>query len=183
MQKQGETSQHYEEVVEFSLGATFTCNKTGVPDAVVDRQWCTFDGDPLNRGSIYLTNDEVSQGPASCGATTSFGQNVLVMYRSPVSGAASATAGIQFGPANKVSNITGCDEAIMGNNEVSPVATTLGQPDGNGGYTTLSTPVKHVFVIHDNSLLNKIMVGRCYPVAFGPPVANVSDPSGLNCTD
>jgi hypothetical protein len=31
--------------------------------------------------------------------------------------------------------------------------------------------------------LNQIYMGRCFPVAFGPAVPNVSDPSGLNCTD
>ena len=165
------------------FGATFLCSNTGVPDAVVDRQWYAFDGDPLNGGSIYLTNDEVAQSPAMCGSPTNFGQNILVMYRSPVTGSPPATAGIQFGPANKVSNPMGCDEGIMGNNEVSPVATTLGQPDGNGGYTTLPAPVKHVFVVHDDALLNRILVGRCFPVAFGAPVPNVSDPSGLNCVD
>src|SRR4051812_16637316 len=45
------------------LGATFQCTNSGVPDAVVDRQWYAFDGDPLNGGSIYLTNDEFAQGP------------------------------------------------------------------------------------------------------------------------
>jgi len=165
------------------FGATFLCSNTGVPDAVVDRQWYAFDGDPLNGGSIYLTNDEVAQSPAMCGSPTNFGQNILVMYRSPVTGSPPATAGIQFGPANKVSNPMGCDEGIMGNNEVSPVATTLGQPDGNGGYTTLPAPVKHIFVVHDDALLNRILVGRCFPVAFGAPVPNVSDPSGLNCVD
>ena len=164
------------------LGTTFTCSNTGVPDAVVDRQWYAFDGDPLNGGSIYLTNDEFAQGPAQCGAPTNLGQNILVMYRSPVTGA-EPTAGIQFGPANKISNIMGCDEGIMGNNEVSPVATTLGQPNGVGGYTTLPAPVKHIYVIHDDALLNRILIGRCFPVAFGAPVPNVSDPSGLNCTD
>jgi hypothetical protein len=164
-------------------GATFTCSNTGVPDAVVDRQWYAFDGDPTNGGSIYLTNDEFAQAPAQCGSSpTNFGQNIMVMYRSPVSGA-SASAGIQFGPANKVSNPTGCDEGIMGNNEVSPVATTLGQPIAGNQYATLPTPVKHVFIPHDNALLNKILIGRCFPVAFGLPLANVSDPSGLNCTD
>jgi hypothetical protein len=164
-------------------GATFTCSNTGVPDAVVDRQWYAFDGDPTNGGSIYLTNDEVAQAPASCGSVTNFGQNVLVMYRSPLPGG-EATAGIQFGPANKVSNPLGCDEGIMGNNEVSPVATTLGQPTGvPGQFAVLPTPVKHVFVIHDDALLNRILIGRCFPVAFGPPVPNVSDPSGLNCVD
>lgn len=71
----------------------------------------------------------------------------------------------------------------MGNDEISPIATTLGQPDGSGGYATLASPVKHIYVVHDNAALNKISVGRCFPVAFGLPVANVSDPSGLNCTD
>jgi hypothetical protein len=165
-------------------GATFTCSNTGVPDAVVDRQWYAFDGDPTNGGSIYLTNDEFAQAPASCGSVTNFAQNIVVMYRSPVAGAAGATAGIEFGPPNKVSNPLGCDEGIMGNNEVSPVATTLGQPTGvPGQFAVLPTPVKHVFVIHDDALLNRILIGRCFPVAFGPPVPNVSDPSGLNCVD
>jgi hypothetical protein len=163
-------------------GSSFTCSNTGVPDAVVDRQWYAFDGDPTNGGSIYLANDEVAQAPAMCGSPTNFGQNILVMYRSPLPGGA-ATAGIEFGPANKVSNPLGCDEGIMGNNEVSPVATTLGQPNGSGGFVTLPTPVKHVFVVHDDALLNRILIGRCFPVAFGPPVPNVSDPSGLNCVD
>ena len=164
------------------LGATFTCSNTGVPDAVVDRQWYAFDGDPLSGGSIYLTNDEFAQGTAMCGSPTNLGQNILVMYRSPVTGA-EPTAGITFGPANRVSDPMGCDEGIMGNNEVSPVATTLGQPNGMGGYTTLPAPVKHVYVVHDDALLNRILIGRCFPVAFGAPVANVSDPSGLNCVD
>ncbi|HEY4282694.1 MAG TPA: hypothetical protein VGM62_06470, partial [Chthoniobacterales bacterium] len=163
------------------LGATFTCSNTGVPDTVVDRQWYAIDGDPLNGGSLYLTNDEIGPGAPMCG--NSAGNNVLVMYRSPVTGALGTTAGIEFGPANHVSALASCDEGIMGNNEVSPVATTLGQPNGLGGYATLSAPVKHVYVIHDNALFNKIMIGRCFPVAFGPPVANVSDLSGLNCTD
>src|ERR1700758_33881 len=126
-------------------GATDTCSNTGVPDAVVDRQWYTFDGDPTNGGSIYLVNDEVAQSPAMCGSPTNFGQNILVMYRSPITGSPPQAAGIQFGAANKISNPMGCDEGIMGNNEVSPVATTLGQPDGSGGYTTLPAPVKHIF--------------------------------------
>ena len=165
-------------------GATFPCSNTGVPDTVVDRQWYTFDGDPLNGGSIYLTNDEAMQSPSACGGpVTNFGANILVMYRSPVTSNAATTAGLLFGPANKISNPMGCDEGIMGNDEVSPVATTLGQPDSTGGFTTLPAPVKHIFVVHDNANLNKIMVGRCFPVAFGAPVTNVSDPSGLNCVD
>src|SRR4029077_18448231 len=119
----------------------------------------------------------------TCGAPTNFGQNILVMYRSPITGLPAQTAGIEFGPANKVSNPMGGAEGVMGNNEVSPVATTLGQPNGSGGYTTLPTPVKHVFVIHDDALLNRILTGRCFPVAFGAPIPNVSDPSGLNCVD
>lgn len=162
------------------FGATFTCSNTGVPDTAVDRQWYAIDGDPLNGGSIYLTNDEIGPGGAMCGSSA--GNNVLVMYRSPVTGLG-ATAGIEFGPANKVTPAGSCDEAIMGNNEVSPVATTLGQPDGLGGYARLPVAVKHIFVVHDNAQLNKILVGRCFPVPFGLPLANMSDPSGLNCTD
>ena len=56
------------------FGSTFTCSNTGVPDAVVDRQWYAFDGDPLNGGSIYLTNDEFAQSPGPCGGTTNVGQ-------------------------------------------------------------------------------------------------------------
>jgi hypothetical protein len=162
------------------FGATFTCSNTGVPDTAVDRQWYAIDGDPLNGGSLYLANDEIGPGSPVCGSST--GNNVLVMYRSPVTGL-EPTAGIEFGPANHVSAVGGCDEAIMGNNEISPIATTLGQPNGLGGYATLPAAVKHIFVVHDNVDLNKILIGRCFPVAFGSPVANVSDPSGLNCTD
>src|SRR5215831_19026956 len=161
-------------------GVTFTCSNTGVPDAVVDRQWYATDGDPTNGGSIYLVNDEIGPGGPVCG--NSLVNNVLVMYRSPVNGAGT-TAGIEFGPRNTITADLSCDEGIMGNNEVSPVATTLGQPDGNGGFATLPTPVKHIFVIHDNAALDQIQIGRCFPVAFGPPIANVSDPSGLNCTN
>ncbi|MEY2485870.1 MAG: hypothetical protein QOH39_1518 [Verrucomicrobiota bacterium] len=162
------------------FGATFTCSNTGVPDTAVDRQWYAIDGNPLNGGSVYLANDEIGPGAPMCGSSA--GNNVLVMYRSPVTGL-EPTAGIEFGPANHVSAVNSCDEGIMGNNEISPVATTLGQPNGSGGYATLPNPVKHIFVVHDNALFNKILIGRCFPVAFGPPVANVSDPSGLNCTD
>lgn len=165
-------------------GATFTCSNSGVPDTVVDRQWYAIDGDPLNGGSVYLANDEIGPGGVVCGSSA--GNNVLVMYRSPVTGL-EPTAGIQFGPANHVSGLATCDEAIMGNNEVSPVATTLGQPDGLGGYATLAAPVKHIYVIHDNAALNKILIGRCFPVPFVPSnvpgIPNVNDPSGLNCTD
>src|SRR5205823_6274614 len=89
--------------------------------------------------------------------------------------------GIEFGPANHVTAVNGCDEAIMGNNEISPVATTLGQPISPGVYATLPAPVKQVFVVHDNVDLNKIFIGRCFPVAFGAPFATVADPTDLNC--
>jgi hypothetical protein len=102
------------------------------------------------------------------------------MYRSPV--AAGATAGIEYGPANKVTRDLSCDEGIMGNDEVSPVATRTGKLV-NGQPTTLASPVKHVYVVHDDASLTKIAIGRCFPVAFGPAVPNASDPSGLNCDD
>ena len=157
------------------FGVTMPCTNTAVPDVIVDRQWYAIDGDPLNGGTIYLTNDEVGQATPLCGNA---GDNILVAYRSPVTGLPAATAGLQFGPPNRIN----CNEGIMGNIEVSPVATTLGQPDGLGGYATLPTPVKHVYIAHDSANLQKIFMARCFPVAFGPPIPNVSDPSGLNCT-
>jgi hypothetical protein len=158
-------------------GVTFPCNNTGVPDTGVDRQWYATDGDPVNGGgSIYLTNDEVGPGAPMCGSSTA--NNVLVMYRSAVGGVG-ATAGLQFGPVNKITANLSCDEGIMGNDEVSPVATTTGKL--NPGPTVLPTAVKHIYVIHDNATLDQIQIGRCFPVAFGAPVVNMSDPSGLNC--
>ena len=165
-------------------GVTFTCSNTGVPDAAVDRQWYAIDGDPTNGGTLYLANDEVGPGGVVCGNGIggTAGNNVLVMYRSPINGIG-ATAGLAFGPANHITPIASCDEGIMGNDETSQVATPTGQPSGLGGFSQLPVPVKHVYVIHDNLALNQIRIGRCFPVAFGAPVANVSDPSGLNCTD
>lgn len=169
-------------------GTTFICSNTGVPDAAVDRQWYAVDGNPttgngLGTGAghnIYLSNDEIGPGAVSC-PVSGLVNNVLAMYRSP-SPAGGATAGIQFGPGFKVTRPLSCDEGIMGNDEVSPVPTTTGQPLVAGGPpTTLSTPVKHVYVIHDDATFSKIAIGRCFPVAFGPAVPNVSDPSGLNC--
>ena len=85
------------------FGATFTCSNTGVPDAAVDRQWYAIDGDPTNGGKLYLANDEIGPGGIMCGSSASgiAGNNVLVMYRSPVAGLGS-TAGVAFGPANKI---------------------------------------------------------------------------------
>src|SRR4029077_5165748 len=107
-------------------GKTFLpCNSTGVPDAVVDRQWYALDGDPTAGGSLYLTNDEVGNGYVQCGTTQV--NNSLVIYRSPATGAAGATAGLAFGPPNHITQPGACDEGVMGNDEVSPVATTTGQ--------------------------------------------------------
>src|SRR5437868_258209 len=131
------------------FGTTFTCSNTSVPEVLVDRQWYAIDGDPTNGGSLYLVNDIIGPGAPSCGSSA--GNNVLEMYRSPVDPLPGSTSGIQFGPANHVSGLNTCDEGIMGNNEVSPVATTLGQPISPGVYATLPTPVKHIFVIHDNA--------------------------------
>jgi len=162
-------------------GASFTCSNTGVPDAAVDRQWYATDGDPTSGGNIYLTNDEIGPGAVQC-PVSGMVNNVLAMYRSPIVGAAGSTAGIQFGPGYKITEPMSCDEGIMGNDEVSPVATKTGM-NVNGKPTTLATAVKHIYVIHDNASLNEVEVGRCFPVAFGPAVPNVSDPSGLNCQD
>jgi hypothetical protein len=123
-------------------GRTVTCSNTGVPDTAVDRQWYAIDGDPQAGGAVYLVNDEIGPGAPQCGGSA--GNNVLVMYRSPVG--LSSTAGVQFGPANKVSGLGTCNEAIMGNDEVSPVATTT----SNAG-PPLATAVKHIYVIHDDA--------------------------------
>jgi hypothetical protein len=162
-------------------GKTFpACNSTGVPDAGVDRQWYALDGDPTAGGSLYLTNDEVGNGNVQCGTTQV--NNTLVMYRSPAGGAGT-TAGLLFGPPFHITQPGTCDEGIMGNNEVSPVATTTGQIGKNGRPAQLPAPVHHVYVIHDDGSLSKIHIARCFPVGFGAPIANVSDPSGLNCVD
>jgi hypothetical protein len=158
-------------------GKTFLpCNPSAVPDAVVDRQWYALDGDPTAGGSLYLTNDEVGNGDVTCGTTQV--NNSLVIYRS----LPGSTAGLAFGPANHITQPGTCDEGIMGNDEVSPVATTTGQVV-NGRATRLATAVRHVFVLHDDGSLSKILIARCFPVAVGAPVANVSDPSGLDCVD
>jgi hypothetical protein len=162
-------------------GRTFLpCNSTAVPDAVVDRQWYALDGDPTAGGSLYLASDEVGNGYVQCGPTQV--NNTLVMYRSPAAGVGS-TAGLQFAQPNHITQPGTCDEGIMGANEVSPVATTTGQLGRNGRPAQLATPVRHVYVIHDDGSLSKIQIARCFPVVFGAPVANVSDPSGLNCVD
>jgi hypothetical protein len=155
-------------------GATFICSNTAVVDAAVDRQWYAVDGNPttgtgLDNGAghnIYLVNDEIGPGAVTCPVSGAV-NNVIAMYRSPIPGGGS-TAGIQFGPAKKVSAPLSCDEGIMGNNEVSPVATTK---DG------APAPVKHVYVIHDDATFSRILIGRCFPVPFG------TDPSGLSCKD
>ncbi|GAC1308613.1 MAG: hypothetical protein NVSMB10_15010 [Steroidobacteraceae bacterium] len=162
-------------------GATFLCSNTGVPDTAVDRQWYATDGDPTEGGSIYLSNDEIGPGSVTCQVSGNV-NNVLAMYRSPLPPAA-ATAGIQFGPGYKVTPINSCDEGIMGNDEVSPVATTTGQPLAGGGFAILPKAVKHIYVIHDDATFSKIAIGRCFPVAFGAPLPNTSDPSGLNCVN
>ncbi|MGZ4339080.1 MAG: hypothetical protein ACXVQ3_03385 [Gaiellaceae bacterium] len=162
-------------------GRTFLpCNSTAVPDGGVDRQWYALDGDPTAGGSLYLTNDEVGSGNVQCGTTQV--NNVLVIYRSPAAGALGATAGLQFGLPYHITQPGSCDEGIMGNDEVSPVATTTGQLV-NGRAAKLAAAVRHVYVIHDDGSLSKILIARCFPVAFGPAIANVSDPSGLNCVD
>ena len=168
------------------FGVTLPCTNTAVPSVIVDRQWYAIEGDPLDsdpvNGNIYLTNDEVGQAAPICGETPA--NNVLIVYRSPIDPLlAQTTAGIQFGPGNRITGEDGCNEGIMGNIEVSPVATTLGQPNGMGGFAVLPQPVKHVFIPHDDALIKKNLIARCFPIAFGPPIPNVSDPSGMNCTD
>jgi uncharacterized repeat protein (TIGR01451 family) len=163
-------------------GTSFVCDTAGVPDAGVDRQWYALIGDPtLNGGdqvdqnTLYLTNDIIGNGTSGC-----VGGNQLVMYRSPIPSLVgaptpNADAGRTFGPHFTIT----CDEGIMGNNEVSPVATKRAE----NGTLSLPAAVHHIFVAHDNGALNEISIGRCIPVAFGSPTPNTSDPSGLRCVD
>jgi hypothetical protein len=158
-------------------GGTFTCSNTGVPDTIVDRQWYAPVGDPtmndgtaVDNNTLYLTAD-VSIILADCPGNT--GNEVVVWRSPPPTPAAGVTpnplAGITFGPHKKVS----CDEGIMGNDEVSPIATTT----NDGGGAPLAAPVRHVYVVHDSANLDSVSMGRCTPVPFA------TDPSGLQCTD
>jgi hypothetical protein len=155
-------------------GRTIPCNNSGVPDSGVDRQWYAHTPccDPTQNGWLYLVNDEIGPGAPQCGNST--GNNVLVMYRSPTPQAGAAAAGLQFGAANKVSGINTCNEGIMGNDEVSPVATRTGL---NGQPNVLNRPYFHIYVVHDDATFSKILIGRCRPVPF------TEDPSGVKCVD
>src|SRR5439155_3559739 len=153
-------------------GAAFVCSNTGVPDAAVDRQWYAVDGNPRTGDgtgtgaghNIYLANDEIGPGAPMC-QVSGIGNNVLAMYRSPIPGGG-ALAGIQFGPAKEVSAPLTCDEGIMGNDEVSPIATTIDEAP--------NTPaVKHVYVIHDDATFSRILIGRCYPIPFSVGYSSV----------
>ncbi len=138
-------------------GVTFTPpNCTAVETTPDDRQWLTAEGSPVNGGTLYLAYNVVGgSGPQVCdGVLTA--ANQLVMARSPAPGAPGSTAGVQYGPSNR---ITGpCDEGIMGNVEVSPIT-------------------HEIFVVHPNNRRTAIRLAKCENV----PVT--TDPSGLSCTD
>jgi hypothetical protein len=139
-------------------GATFVTSCISVSTTPDDREWYAVDGDPTNGGNIYLTYDVFLGGSVQCPAgngSVSVGNNQLVVARSPAA-ASGASAGVAFAPSKAVGG--GCDEGIMGNIEVSPVT-------------------HHVFVIHDNAILDQIRIGRCTAVSF------LTDPSGLSCVD
>ena len=162
-------------------GTTWPCNNTGVPSAIVDRQWYATDGDPTALGpvgstanSLYLASNNIGQGAPQC-PVSGAGNNVLTVYRSVIG----PLGGLQFLPSFPVAGSGTCDEGIMGNVEVSPKATMT--PVGTPAIAPPG-PVKHVFVLHDDASFSKIRIGRCFPVAVGPPT-NTSDPSGLKCDD
>ena len=142
-------------------GTSFTPpNCASVATTPDDRPWMAADGDPTSGGSLYLSYDAVVQGTPVCpgGTTTSPDgpNNQLVIARSPASGQVGSTAGTIFGPAQDIG--TGCDEGVMGNVVVSPTT-------------------HDVFVVHDDTTYQQILVGRCTPVDWSV------DPTGLNCTD
>jgi hypothetical protein len=160
-------------------GATFVASCTGVPNASVDRQWYALMGNPtLNNGTqvdnniMFLTAD-LFVLTADC--PTQVGGNELVMWRTPVPKAAGGPtpdplAGIQFGPHRFIT----CDEGIMGNNEISPVATRM---DSAGNPNGLATPLRHVYVISDSANLNRVFVARCFAVPF------TTHQSGIECVE
>ena len=158
-----------------TLTASPTC--TSVLTAPDDRPWYAVDGDPLAGGSVTLTyNVAPNATPLSlgaCSAATAALSNKLVFARSPVPNAP-ATAGLVFGDPQVLTQ--GCDEGIMGNDEVF----TYGS-------------VKRVFVMHNNDALNQIRMARCDIVPFSPAALSgyancvdtvvFSDPSTVNGGD
>jgi hypothetical protein len=127
----------------------------GVINTVVDRQWYATDGDPTAGGNIYLVHNKFAQDNPVCPGVIDPFNNLLVMARSPVSGAGES-AGIVFAPEKEIS--APCNEGIMGNVEISPTT-------------------KKIYVIHDNAAFNAILIGRCQNVPF------TTDPTGLSCVD
>lgn len=129
-------------------------------DAVVDRQWYATMGDPTTGGALFLVYDRFVQSVSSCPGNTQIGGNALVIARSPVSPIAGASAGNNFTP----STVLSCDEGIMGNDAFFNYPCTQG-PNCSGGLSP------EVFVVQDNSGLDKIMMNRCdvVAVATAPP--------------
>jgi hypothetical protein len=137
-------------------GMTFTPpNCQSVETGPDDRQWYATSGDPTNGGDVYLSYNVVGAANPICPG--SLGNNQMVMARSPVAGAG-PDAGVHFAPSEPVTAPASCDEAIMGNNEVSPTT-------------------HDIFVVHDNSEFSEIRMGKCKNVDF------TSNPSGLSCSD
>ncbi|MFN2611153.1 MAG: hypothetical protein ABR507_09855 [Actinomycetota bacterium] len=131
-----------------------TC--TSVNTSPDDRQWYATDGDPTNGGNLYLAYNVPASNPTVCNGVPDT-RNVLTVARSPANGALGADAGIHFAPAQSV--VGGCDEGIMGPNEVSPLD-------------------HRIYVPHDNAAFDAISVARCDAVPFSALV-----PSGLSCAD
>ena len=134
-------------------GTTITGDCAAVLSTVVDRQWYAVRGDPKAGGSLYLASNEVAQGIPDPACLEN---NKLVMYRSPASDAAGATAGLVFAPAESIS--AACAEGIMGNNVISP-------------------KTGRIFIPHDDNSFNSILVARCEDVPF------TTKASGLSCVD
>ena len=143
-------------------GRTFpTVSCAGTPDAAVDRQWYTVDGNPTTTGNIFLAYDRVGQAspvlpspaPADCTAANA-SNNLLVLARSPLP-AGQALAGVQFAPSQALS----CDEGIMGNDE----------------FFNYKDTGKRVFVIHDNNAFNSISMARCDVIPFVPSTTGLGN--------
>jgi len=144
-----------------TLTASPTC--TSVLTTPDDRPWYAVDGDPMAGGSVTLAyNVAPNATPLSlgaCNATNAALSNKLVFARSPLPDAP-GTAGLVFGAPQVLTS--GCDEGIMGNDEVFTYGST-----------------KRVFVMHNNDALNQIRMGRCDIV----PVTALAPSGYANCID
>ena len=162
------------------FGKTFTRATPASCRARVDRQWYAIDGDPTAGGSVYLTNDEVGDGQRS----------VRNDDREQRAGHVPLT-GRRLPPERRRARLRAAEpDHAAGLLRRGDHGQRRGQPRrdedrrtvnegrrGSRGGPAMSRHPRRRQPQQDPDR------ARCFPVAFGAPVANVSDPSGLNCVD